>query len=339
MPRLLKHEVVAKILEIGLIPTFYEGNIETAQKIVAACAVGGAKVVEFTNRGPLAYQVFSKLVEWQNRELPDIVLGAGTILEPGAASLYINSGASFIVGPVFSPGVARVCNRCKVAYVPGCSTPSEISRAEETGLDIIKLFPADVVGPQFIKDMLGPCPWSKLMPSGGVDATRESIFSWIKAGAAAINMGSNLIAKDLVKSGDFGSISKKIEECVAWIREARGVPIFLGVEHLAIYPTIGVSSESVAEWYTRTFDLSKKEGHSSIMVSGVGHGRIEVMKKPEADARLHVAVYVSDFERACTYLRGKGIELEEPVTKAGIKSVYLKGTDPAGNRVHLLFKE
>jgi 2-dehydro-3-deoxyphosphogluconate aldolase/(4S)-4-hydroxy-2-oxoglutarate aldolase len=221
MPRLMKHEVVAKVLEIGLIPTFYEGNLEVAKKIVSACVEGGAKVVEFTNRGDLAYQVFNELIKWRDKESPDIILGAGTIVEPSAASLYISSGANFIVGPIFNPEVAKICNRYKIAYIPGCSTPSEISRAEEMGADIIKIFPADVLGPQFIKDILGPCPWSKLMPSGGVEATRESISSWIKAGASVLNMGSNLIVKDLVKAGDFEAIKKKVDNCILWIREAR----------------------------------------------------------------------------------------------------------------------
>ncbi len=338
MPRLLKHEVVAKIAEIGLLPTFYEGNLETAKKIVTACADGGAKVVEFTNRGALAYQVFSELVKWCDKEFPDIILGAGTILEPSAASLYINCGANFIVGPVFNPEVAKTCNRYKIAYVPGCSTPSEISRAEEMGADVIKIFPADVLGPQFIKDILGPCPLSRLMPSGGVEATKESISSWIKAGAVAVNMGSNLIVKDFVKAGDFEAIKKRVENCIQWIREARGMPLFLGVEHVAIYPTEKADAYAIADWYAQTFGFSKKEGQSSIMLSGVGTGKIEVMKSPEADVRGHVAVYVSNFEAACNYLKEKGIELEEPTIKAGVKAVYLKEKDPAGNKVHLVYR-
>jgi 2-dehydro-3-deoxyphosphogluconate aldolase/(4S)-4-hydroxy-2-oxoglutarate aldolase len=218
----MKHEVFAKISEIGLLPTFYEGNIETAKRIVAACAEGGAKVVEFTNRGAQAHQVFSELVKWRDKELADVILGAGTIIEPLAASLYINCGANFIVGPIFNPEIAKTCNRYKVAYVPGCSTPSEILRAEEMGADIIKIFPADVLGPQFIKDFLGPCPWSRLMPSGGVEATKESISSWIKAGAVAVNIGSNLIVKDLVKAGKFEEIKRKVENCIRWIQEAKG---------------------------------------------------------------------------------------------------------------------
>jgi 2-dehydro-3-deoxyphosphogluconate aldolase/(4S)-4-hydroxy-2-oxoglutarate aldolase len=217
----LKHEVVAKILDVGLIPTFYNGNIETSKKIVDACAGGEAKVVEFTNRGALAYQIFSEIAGWCGRELPDVILGAGTIIDPATAALYINSGANFIVGPVFNSEVAKICNRRKVAYIPGCSSPSEVSQAEEMGADIIKVFPAKVLGPDFVKALLGPCPWSKLMPSGGVNASREDVFGWIKAGAAALNMGTSLILKDLVKSGDFEGIRERVGKCVLWIKEAR----------------------------------------------------------------------------------------------------------------------
>lgn len=222
MSKFLKNEVIAKILDIGLVPTFYNENIAVAKKIVEACAEGGAKVVEFTNRGALAYQVFSELAAWCNQELPEVVFGAGTIIDPATASLYINSGSDFIIGPVFNSEVAKICNRRKMAYIPGCSSPSEISRAEETGAAIIKVFPAKVLGPYFIKAVLGPCPWFRLMPSGGVEATREDIFSWIKVGAAALNIGTSLILKDMVKSEDFEGIRKRVEECILWIKEARG---------------------------------------------------------------------------------------------------------------------
>jgi 2-dehydro-3-deoxyphosphogluconate aldolase/(4S)-4-hydroxy-2-oxoglutarate aldolase len=338
MPKFLKHEVVAKLLEVGVLPTFYEGDLETAKKILVACADGGAKVVEFTNRGALAYQVFSDLIKWRDKERPDLILGVGTVLDPATASLFINSGADFVVGPVFNPEIAKICNRRKVAYIPGCDSPSEISAAEESGADIIKVFPADVLGPRFIKDMMGPCPWSRLMPSGGVEPTRESIFEWIKAGAAALNMGSNLIVKDLVKAGDFDGIRKKVENAIAWVKEARGVPLFLGVEHIGLYPTANATAADIADWYSNVFGFAKKEGASSIFVSGLSFGRIEIVKSEEKGVHCHVAVLVSNFEAACEYLRNKGIELEEPSIKPGVKAVYLKKTDPAGNRVHLLYR-
>jgi len=221
MPKFLKHEVVGKILDIGLLPVFYNDDAKVAKRIVQACADGGAMVIEFTNRGDFAYEVFSELSKWSQKESPDVILGAGTIIEPATAGIYINSGANFIVGPVFNPDVAKICNRRKVPYIPGCMTPSEISNAEETGVDIVKVFPGKTVGPSFIKAVLGPCPWSKLMPSGGVEITQENISGWIKSGASALNIGSNLIKKDLVKTNDYNGIKKLVEQCIIWINEAR----------------------------------------------------------------------------------------------------------------------
>jgi len=221
MPKFMKHKVINKILEIGLVPVFYNGDFDVSKKIIQACANGGAKVLEFTNRGDQAFEIFSKIVTWCSNELPEVVLGAGTIIDTATAGIYINSGANFIVGPSFNVNVAKLCNRRKVAYIPGCSTPSEISRAEEAGADIIKIFPARVLTPFFIKALLGPCPWSKLLLSGRIKATREDIFDWIKAGAAALNIGSDLISKDLIQAGDFEGLRKKTEQCITWIKEAR----------------------------------------------------------------------------------------------------------------------
>jgi len=222
MPRFLKHEVVGKILDIGLLPVFYNNDANVAKRIIQACADGGALVVEYTNRGDFAYQIFNELSVWIEKEFPDVILGAGTIIEPTTADLYINNGANFIVGPIFNPNVAKICNRRKVAYIPGCITPTEISNAEEMGVDIVKIFPGKTVGPSFIKAVLGPCPWSKLMPSGGVELTRENISDWIKSGASALNIGSNLIKKDLVKINDYNGIKKLVEQCIIWINDARG---------------------------------------------------------------------------------------------------------------------
>ena len=221
MASFLKHKVVGEILEIGLLPVFYNKDIKVAENIVRACADGGAKVIEFTNRGDLAYEVFSELGIWSKKELPEIILGAGTILDPATADLFINSGANFIVGPIFNPDIANICNRRKVAYIHGCMTPSEISTAEKAGVDIVKVFPGSVVGPKFIKSILGPFPWFRLMPSGGVEVNLQDISNWIRAGAATLNIGSNLIKKDLVKAGDFNGIKKLVEQCIAWIKEAR----------------------------------------------------------------------------------------------------------------------
>ena len=223
MARFSRLEVLNTMIEIGAIPVFYNKDVEVAKKIVEACATGGAKVVEFTNRGDLAYQVFAELVRHFAKEDPSIILGIGSVIDPGTAALYISSGANFVVGPVLNPDVAKVCNRRKVAYSPGCGSASEISEAEELGVEICKIFPGSQVGgPAFVKAVRGPCPWTRLMPTGGVDATEESIKGWFKAGVTCVGIGSKLIAKDLVAKGDFDAIRDKTAQVLAWIREARG---------------------------------------------------------------------------------------------------------------------
>jgi 2-dehydro-3-deoxyphosphogluconate aldolase/(4S)-4-hydroxy-2-oxoglutarate aldolase len=222
MARFSRLEVLNTIIEIGLVPVFYNKDVEVAKKIVEACVAGGAKVVEFTNRGDLAYQVFAELVSYFAEKDPSVILGVGSVIDPGTAALYISSGANFVVGPVLNPEVAKVCNRRKVAYSPGCGSASEISAAEELGVEICKVFPGSQVGgPAFVKAVLGPCPWTRIMPTGGVDATEESINDWFKAGVACVGIGSKLIVKDLVAAGDFGAISKKVADVVRWIKKAR----------------------------------------------------------------------------------------------------------------------
>ena len=189
MARFSRLEVLNTMIEIGAIPVFYNKDVEVAKKIVEACATGGAKVVE---------------------------------LDPGTAALYISSGANFVVGPVLNPDVAKVCNRRKVAYSPGCGSASEISEAEELGVEICKIFPGSQVGgPAFVKAVRGPCPWTRLMPTGGVDATEESIKGWFKAGVSCVGMGSKLVRKDLVAAGNWEEITRTVRQVREWIREAR----------------------------------------------------------------------------------------------------------------------
>jgi 2-dehydro-3-deoxyphosphogluconate aldolase/(4S)-4-hydroxy-2-oxoglutarate aldolase len=223
MARFKRLDVLQTMIDSGLVPVFYHQELETAKKVARATALGGARVLEFTNRGDFAWQLFSELSHWCASELPEIILGAGSVIDPGTASLYINSGANFIVGPFLSAEVARTCNRRKVAYLPGCGSAREISEAEECGAEICKIFPGgEVGGPAFVKNMLGPMPWSLLMPTGGVDATRESIAAWFEAGAACVGIGSKLISEELISTGDYGVLAKKTTEVLQWIKEARG---------------------------------------------------------------------------------------------------------------------
>jgi 2-dehydro-3-deoxyphosphogluconate aldolase/(4S)-4-hydroxy-2-oxoglutarate aldolase len=210
------------MIELGLVPVFYNPDLEVAERIVAACRAGGARVVEFTNRGDFAFQVYTALAQHVAKAEPDVILGVGSVIDAPTAALYISAGANFVVGPALNPEVARLCNRRKVAYSPGCGSVSEISEAEELGVEIVKVFPgAQVGGPAFVKSVRGPMPWTRIMPTGGVDATEESIRAWFEAGAACVGIGSKLIRKDLVAAGDFDAISEKVAQVLAWIKEVR----------------------------------------------------------------------------------------------------------------------
>lgn len=222
MARFSRLQVYDAMLSTGLVPLFYHDQPEVAQEIVKAVSAGGARVLEFTNRGEKALSVFSQLNAFiESARLP-IILGVGSIVDAPTAALYIAHGANFIVGPLFNPEVARLCNRRKIAYLPGCATVAEISAAEEAGVEIVKVFPGETVGgPTFIKAVLGPLPWSRLMPTGGVDATRESVQSWLKAGACCVGLGSNLIRKDWVSAGNYQAMQDTTQSILQWIAETK----------------------------------------------------------------------------------------------------------------------
>ncbi len=223
MARFDRLEVLNEIMRIGLVPLFYHADVEVAQRIVAACRAGGARVVEYTNRGDNAYRVFANLVSHFAQVDPSVILGIGSVLDPATAALYIASGANFVVGSVLNPEVARLCNRRKVPYTPGCASPSEISQAEELGVEIVKVFPGCAVGgPDFVKAVLGPTPWTRMMPTSGVEPTEESIRAWFQAGVAAVGMGSKLVRKEWVEAGDYDAIAAQTAQVIAWIRQVRG---------------------------------------------------------------------------------------------------------------------
>lgn len=222
MARFKRMKVLNTMLDAGVVPIFYHPDVEVATNVVKACVAGGAPVLEFTNRGDRAIHVFHALIEFLAKEAPDAILGVGSVIDPGTAAMYINEGANFVVSPSLSADVAKICNRRKVAYIPGCGTESEISQAEEYGAEIVKIFPANTMGgTEFVKAVLAPCPWHSLLPAGGVEATRENLEAWFKAGVACVGMGSNLLRKDLIAKGDYDGISKLVAQVIAWIKEIR----------------------------------------------------------------------------------------------------------------------
>ncbi len=222
MARFSRLDVLNIMLHTGLVPLFFKPGLEVAKNIVSACAEGGARVIEFTNRGDMAPFVFAELLQYTAKELPHVILGAGTIVDPQTAALYISYGANFIVGPNFNREVALLCNRRKIPYFPGCATPTEISEAEALGVEIVKLFPSTSVdGQKFIKAILEPCPWTRIMPTGGIQASEESITSWFRAGAACIGMGSQLLRENFITEGNYAGIANLTGNVLDWIRKTR----------------------------------------------------------------------------------------------------------------------
>jgi len=222
MARFTRLEVYNTMLSNGLVPVFYNADVEVAKKVVEACSAGGARVVEFTNRGDFAPEVFKQLSQYFGKTSPEIILGIGSVIDEPTAALYIAYGANFVVGPLLNETIARVCNRRKVAYIPGCGSVSEISYAEELGAEIVKIFPGDSTGgPGFVKAVLGPCPWTRIMPTGGVDATEESIKAWFEAGVACVGIGSKLIRKDLVAAGKWADITALVHQVLYWIKNVQ----------------------------------------------------------------------------------------------------------------------
>ena len=198
MAKFSRIEVAQTMKDNGMVPLFFHSDIELSKKVLKACYDGGSRLMEFTNRGDFAHEVFGALNKYALAELPGMILGVGSITDAAAASLYMSLGANFIVTPVFREDIAIACNRRKVLWSPGCGTLSEIARAEELGCEIVKLFPADTYGPEFIKAIKGPCPWTNIMPTGGVYPTVESLSSWLNAGATCVGLGSQLISKDIL---------------------------------------------------------------------------------------------------------------------------------------------
>lgn len=214
--------VLNAIFATGVVPVFYHKDLQTTIGVIEACAAGGTRVVEFTNRGDLAYRVFADAVQHILDKKIDVIPGVGSVVDAPTAALYIASGANFVVGPLLNPEVARLCNRRKIAYSPGCGSASEIAQAEELGVEIVKVFPGkEVGGPGFVKSVLGPCPWTRIMPTGGVDATRESLEAWFKAGVACVGIGSNLITKEILDQKDFATLTKNVRQVVDTIKEIR----------------------------------------------------------------------------------------------------------------------
>ncbi len=222
MARFNKLQVLDAIVRTGMVPVYYSSDIETAKQVVKACYEGGVRAFEFTNRGDFAHEVFAELNKYVARECPELVLGIGSIVDAPTAALYLQLGANFIVGPLFNPEVAKVCNRRLIPYTPGCGSVSEIGFAQELGCDLCKIFPAgNVGGPSFVSNMKAPMPWSMIMATGAVEPTEENLSAWFKAGVTCVGMGSKLFPKEMIASGNWKGISELCKNALDIIKKYR----------------------------------------------------------------------------------------------------------------------
>jgi len=221
MAQFSRIEVASAMKETGMIPLFYNSDIELSKKVLKACYDGGARLLEFTARGDFAHEIFGELTKYAIAELPGMIMGVGSITDAGAASLYMALGANFIVTPVLREDIALACNRRKVLWSPGCGTLSEIARAEELGCEIVKLFPGDIYGPNFVKGVKGPCPWTSIMPTGGVAPTKENLSAWFNAGVTCVGMGSKLISKEIIANKDYAKLEQDVKDALAIVKSVR----------------------------------------------------------------------------------------------------------------------
>ena len=221
MAKYSRLEVANVMAETGMVPLFFHTDVELGKKVIKACYDGGARLMEFTSRGDFAFEVFGALNKYALAELPGMILGVGSITDAAAASLYMQLGANFIVTPVLREDIALVCNRRKVLWSPGCASLTEIARAEELGCEIVKLFPGDVCGPQFVKGIKGPCPWTSIMPTGGVSTDKDNLKNWFDAGVTCVGIGSQLISNEVLKSQDFDGLEATVRATLATIKEIR----------------------------------------------------------------------------------------------------------------------
>ena len=221
MAQFTRIAVTQKMKEIPLVPLFYNKDADLCKSVVKACYDGGARLFEFTARGDFAHEVFAELIKYTIKELPGMILGVGSVTDAAAASFYMQMGANFIVTPVLREDIAIVCNRRKVLWAPGCASLTEIAKAEELGCEVVKLFPGDVYGPEFVKGVLAPQPWTSIMPTGGVSPTEESLSKWFDAGVVCVGMGSKLITYQRIAARDFTAIETEIRMVLETIQSIK----------------------------------------------------------------------------------------------------------------------
>ena len=344
MANFYKSEVITAMREQALVPVFYHPDLEVVLGIIGACTKGGSRLVEFTNRGEGAADLFGEVIKVCRKRHPEVMVGVGSVRDEITAGIYIGKGADFVVGPTFNPRIAEICNRHAVPYSPGCGSATEISNAEAAGSEIIKVFPGtEVGGPEFFKAIHGPAARTQMMPTGGVDTTAESLQAWLVTGeAAALGVGSNLVRKELVAKKDFAAIEADVRRVIGMIQAirmkmlaAKGV-VFLGVHH------VGLSAGNMAATVKLLTDVCGfhtvgEPGAATTVAGAVGAmevGPADVVKEPG-----HLALEVTDIGKALAELAKVGVKPDGEIKLRPDKTariVYLAaGAFGLAMRVHL----
>ena len=351
MANFYKSEVVSVMREQALVPVFYHASKEVVLEIIGACARGGSRLVEFTNRGEGAADLFGDLVKACRKQYPSLMIGVGSIRDEVTAGIYIGKGADFVVGPTFNPRVSEICNRLAVPYSPGCGTASEINNAEAAGAEIVKVFPGGQVGgPAFFKAIHGPAARTSMMPTGGVEPTAESIHGWLSVGdAAALGIGSELVKKDLVSKKDWPGIEANVRRAIHVIQcvknriaASQGI-LFKGVHH------VGVASDDMNAAFktlagVASFGLTKPAGNT-LFIAGLEGPALEVGPADKVKDPGHIALEVTDVSKALEALAAVGVKLDGEIRVSSdktVKAAYLnEGAFGLKLRVHLygLFSE
>lgn len=214
-------QVINEMTESGMVPLFYHHDIVVAKAVLKSCYDGGSRLMEFTNRGDFALEIFIDLIKYSITELPGMIIGVGSVTDAAAASQYMLHGANFIVTPVFREDIAIVCNRRKVLWSAGCGSLTEIAKAEEMGCELVKLFPGNIYGPGFVKAIKGPHPWTSIMPTGGVTIEEGNLRDWFDSGITCVGLGSKLISEEILIKKEYNILKNRVAKTISLINKIR----------------------------------------------------------------------------------------------------------------------
>jgi 2-dehydro-3-deoxyphosphogluconate aldolase/(4S)-4-hydroxy-2-oxoglutarate aldolase len=216
-----KSQIQDSIIKQGILPLFYNDSSEVTIAITRKLYEAGIRVIEYTNRGEAALDNFKALKELQKEELPELLLGIGTIKSAEQAVQFVDAGADFLISPLVNPGVAAVAAKNDLLWIPGCMTPTEIYNAQQLGAVLIKLFPANILGPAFVSAVKELFPGVQMMPTGGVEMSQENISAWFDAGVSAVGMGSKLITKTIIQNQAYNQLYIATLQALQFVQSAR----------------------------------------------------------------------------------------------------------------------